>query len=363
MEEVPTVELLSRPSAIAALTQRAQPLFKGLAATAGPRFFLASITPSLWIPRVVVVKRGNRIEGIVYAKERKLAGLPTGILFGHSTLGTLVVAEPGRREAVLERALDFLLASKRVRGVRILVPPQGFEMAVSRRVASRLHLEISHRTDSNHHSVPLPSSYQAFLSLLSYKARRNMRYYRRRYEAAGHHYAANIDLAEFQRVAKRLLEKSVVGGKRAGVMRALSMLSEADRPLLAGLRRADGEWVAILGGWFEGDRPIVFFQMNNDRDYKSDSLSVVLRTYFLEALIAQGCREVLFWAGVFGPVAQGARDYPSVAISLDAATPGWRAFRRLCVALAPHLPGQIRVALDWVAAEAAEARAAEVELA
>jgi hypothetical protein len=358
-KETSSVEFLSKPCDIAALTERAKPLLADFAATAGPRFFLASITPSLWIPRVVVIQRGALIEGIVYTKERKLAGLRTGMLFGHSTLGTLVVASPGQREAVLEQALTALLASKRTSGIRLLVPPQGFEMAVSERVvqrskASRRQIEFSHRTDSDHQVVPLQASYESFLNTLSYKARRNMRYYRRRYEAAGHHYVGRMDLAEFRRIAYRLLDRSVVGGKPEGVTRALGMFSEADRPILAGLRRADGQWVAILGGWYEGDNPVVLFQMNNDRDYSAESLSAVLRAYFIEDLIAHGCRQVFFWAGVSGPVARGAQPYPSSTVSLDAGTRRWRALRRLCMLLAPHLPRRIQWAVDWIASSSGE---------
>jgi hypothetical protein len=343
------LELLSRSSDIAALAQRAPRLFHDRPATAGPRFFLASVTRSVWIPRVVVVKRGDEIEGVVYAKERKFAGLATGVLFGHSTPGTLVVASPDRDEAVLEQALRFLLAERRFQGIRILVPAHGFEIRVMQRAAVRCRAEFSQFEDSYHHVVPLSLDYERFLTSLSAKFRRNMRYYRRRYEAAGHHYVENMDLAEFRRVAFRILDRSVVGGSREGVIRALSIFSEVDRPLLVGLRHRDGEWVAILGGWCEDDRPIVFFQMNNDRDYSADSLSVVLRGYFLETLIAQGHREVFFWAGVGGPLARGAVAYPSFRACVDAHTLRWRATRSLVKALAPVLPQRLHSAMDWIA--------------
>jgi hypothetical protein len=309
---------------------------------------------------VVVVKRGNQIEGLVYTKERKLAGLPTGMLFGHSTLGTLVVADPQQREAILEEALNFLLASKRIRGLRILVPPHGFETAVSEAVAARRRVQFSYRTNAYHQVVPLAPSYEGFLNSVSAKARRNLRYYRRRFESGGHQYVERMDLAEFGRVADRLLEKSVVGGDREGVNRSLGMFSEADRPLLCGLRRADGEWVAILGGWCEGDRPLIFFQMNNDHDYSAESLSVVLRGYFIESLIERGYRQLVFWAGASGVVNRIAYPFPSLTVSLDAGSRRWRAFRRLCVILAPHLPRQIQWAVDWVVPAPAEESAAEL---
>lgn len=197
--------------------------------------------------------------------------------------------------------------------------------------------------------LPLHHNYETFLDSLGYKARRNMRYYRRRFEAAGHQYVERVDPAEFRRVAFRLLERSVVGAHKEGVLRSLGMLSEVDHPLLSGLRRSDGEWTAIIGGWRDGGLPIVFIQLNNDRDYAADSLCVVLRGYFFETLLAQGFRRVAFWAGVGGPLARVASPEPAVMTLLDVGTRRWRAMRALGRALAPHLPNGAQQAVNWAA--------------
>jgi hypothetical protein len=267
------------------------------------------------------------------------------LIFGHSTLGTLLVARPGLEEAMLESALQFLLRTTTVRGLRILVPPGGFELRVMERLAVGRPLQFSYREDS-HHVVSFSDGYDAFLQALSVKARRNMRYYRRRYEAGGHRYIEQMDPAEFRRVAYQLLHRSVIGGSREGVDRALSMFCEADRPLLAGLRRRDGEW-RDLGGWHQGDSPVVFFQMNNDHDFRADSLSVVLRAYFIETLVNRGYQRAYFWAGVSGPVARGASAYPSYTAHLDWDAPHWRAVQNLCKRLA-HLPRKARSAVAWI---------------
>jgi hypothetical protein len=344
----PSVELLSKPAAITALEQRASSLLKGLRAIDGPRFFLSSLNLSKWIPRVTVIKRGDAIVGLVYAKERKLAGLPTGMLVAHGALEPFVVAAADRRESVLETALESFLSSRRVRGIRLMVPPRGFEMVVCERIASLRQMDISRRPDSNHQVVPLESSYEAFLNSVSYKTRRNMRYYRRRYETAGHRYVSHLNLEEFGDIVAQLLKRTILRGSREGVTRALRMIAGMEKPLLAGLRRADGEWVAILGGWQEGDTPIVVFQMNNDRDYSAESLSTVLRSYFIEELVADGCGKLVFWAGVAGPLARRAQPFPSLAVYLDVGDGLWRYFRRVCAWLAPHLPPDSQMILDWV---------------
>ena len=66
--------------------------------TVEPRFFLASLSEE-WTPRVVVVRLGDAIAGIVYTKERRVRGFSTGIVYGDGRLGNLAVADcrgPGR---------------------------------------------------------------------------------------------------------------------------------------------------------------------------------------------------------------------------------------------------------------------------
>jgi hypothetical protein len=343
------MEVLSQPSQIAELHQRAKGLLSSFPATAGPRFFLASVTTTRWIPRVVVVKSGEKIEGILYLKERKVAGISTGILYGDSTLSALLAAAPGQAQAAMEQALRFLLERTSVRGLRIRVLPDGFERSALERVAIRHRAGLICREDPYHLVLPLQHDYGVFLEALGYKTRRNMRYYRRRFEAAGHRFIERMDLPEFRRVAMRLLDQPVVGASREGVVRTLAMLSEVNHPLLCGLRRSDGEWVAIVGGWHDNGLPVVFFQMNNDQTYAADSLCTVLRGYFFEMLIAQGFRRVAFWAGVGGPFARASTPHPGVMVFLDAGPRRWRAIRGVCKMLGPYLPESARLAVNWIA--------------
>ena len=56
------------------------PLFLGAHDPTGPEFFLASLSTGQWAPCVVVVSRGPAVVGVVYAKQRRIAGWSTGLV-------------------------------------------------------------------------------------------------------------------------------------------------------------------------------------------------------------------------------------------------------------------------------------------
>jgi len=66
------------------------------------RFFLASVSERHWLPRMVVVRREGVMMGVLYAKERLLAGVPTGIIYSDGILSPAVDAEPIHRYFVLD---------------------------------------------------------------------------------------------------------------------------------------------------------------------------------------------------------------------------------------------------------------------
>lgn len=280
-----------------------------------------------------------------------MGGIRTGLLYADAILGTLVAAEPGDEQEILNEAVDFVISQRKVRGLRLRVAPQNCSARTLEQAAQRLALDFVKRSEPYHSFALLPGNYPAFLASLSVNGRRSVRLRRRRFENAGHRYVESMDAGEFRRVALRLLQRSVVGATKSSVERALRLCQEAERPILSGLRSRDGEWMAILGGWCEEDRAIWFFQLNNDRDYASDSLGTVLRAYFIESAITQGYRKTFFWAAISGPVARATQSCPSLLLSLDQPTLGWRALRALCRKLAPHLPRRAQMTIDYVAAE------------
>jgi hypothetical protein len=315
--------------------------------TCNPRFYLASIDKDVWIPRVVAVTEPGSTVGVVYAKERKFAGIPTGLIYADATLDAMVVAKPEHRERVFEIAVSQLVNGRGFRGLRILVPPEGYENRAIERILGSRRLDVRRTRVENHSVLDLASSYESFLAGLGSRTRRNCRYYRRRFESVGE-YMPDVSFPEFQSVAMRMLEQSVVGARRSQVDRALRMLAAVDRPILVGLRRHDGEFLSIVGGWYEFDRAVVVFQMNNERANPQSSLSLVARGYLIEALIAQGVRRLLFWAGTGAPLGRYCYFLPTTSIYLD--TPGlvWRTLRGVAARAGALLPRRLAEFASWI---------------
>lgn len=315
--------------------------------TRNPSFYLASIEKKAWIPRVVVVTQGEATVGVVYAKERKFAGVPTGLIYADATLDAMVVARPEDRERVFELAIRQLLNRRGFLGLRILVPPTGFENRAIERILASSRFDVRRAGVENHSVLELPSTYESFLEGLGYRTRRNCRYYRRRFETIGE-YVPNVLFAEFESVARRMLEQSVVGAQTDRVERALRMLSVVDRPILAGLRTRNGEFLSIVGGWHEFDRAVVVFQMNNERQHPQCSLSLVARGYLIETLIAQGARKLLFWAGAGPPLDRYCYYLPTTRIHLDPPGLASRLLRAVAARSSTFLPRRLAGFASWI---------------
>lgn len=302
---------------------------------------------------MAVVKRGDEIVGIVYAKERRVLGFSTGVIFGDATFGSMIIAAPHDREMVFRVTLNALLEQRHIRGLRLLVPPQGPELSTLLAPSTR-RFDVC-QTPVDYHSVlELPSRYHDFLEHLGYRTRRNFRYYRKHFEAAGHSYVEQVPLPEIQKIALSLLREKVVGADLSGIQRALNIFAAVDRPLLVGLRKRNGEWLSILGGWYEADRAVVFLQMNSDRKHAPLSLSVVMRGYLIESLIRKGIRNLVFWAGVGDPLNRHVKPIPAAAVYVDARTFAWRVLRRSINSRRHWFPSMLA---DWIGGPANDSSA------
>jgi len=331
------------------LSQEARHLLVERPSTCNPHFFLSSVQRNIWSPLAVVVSRDGVTIGIVYAKERKLAGFGLGLIYADATLDGMVVADPANRESVFEVALRRLLDERGSRGLRLLIPSTGLERDAIQKILDSRPLDVHYSPVEHHSIVELGPNYEAFLEKLGKRTRRNFRYYRRRLEAEGHTYVERVPPAEFERAAFKLLEKDVVGADRDGIHRALGMLATVKDPLYVGIRHHNGEWLSILGGWRERDYGVVFFQMNNDKDFPQSALCVALRSYLIEALISAKIPNLLFWGGVGPPLRRYCRILPATGVHLDLPTFAWRTSRRLIGYITHFLPQRLRTIASWVA--------------
>ena len=344
-----TTEIASTSEQFSRLSQKARHLLAQRSSTCDPRFFLASVQQNSWSPLAVLVSCNELTVGIVYAKERKVVGFGLGLIYADATLDNMVVADPADRELVFEVALRRLIDERGSRGLRLLIPAVGLERDAIQKILDSRPLDVHYSPVEHHSVVELGADYEAFLEKLGKRTRRNFRYYRRRLEAAGHTYTDAIPPAEFERAAFSLLKKDVVGADRDGIYRTLAMLAAVKNPFYIGIRHQNGELLSILGGWREDNYGVVFFQMNNDRDYPQSALCVALRAYLIECMIAEKVPDLLFWGGVGPPLSRYCRILPATGVHLDLPTFGWRTSRRLIGWMAHLLPERLRSLASWVA--------------
>jgi hypothetical protein len=287
--------------------------------------------------------------GIVYAKQRRLAGLSTGIVYADGSLGHMVVADPLDHEDVLAVALQQLFASAGVRGVRLVIPPNGPEQRAVTRAHAAMGLDVAYTRVANHARLLLPHSYQEFLHGLGAQTRRNFRRYRCHFETAGHRYIEHLSADEFRQAAWALQTKSRIPSARRAIERSVNMMAAVDRPMAVGLRHRSGEWLSVAGGWYDASRVTLFLQLNQDRAFADLSLSVVLRAHLIDMLIRQGRRELVFWAGTAPPLSRYASCVPAVGVHLDLPTHGWRTIRSVLARLGAWMPRRMAAEVRWIA--------------
>jgi len=349
--------LLSSAAKIRELKEVASQLARHYEPMLDPEFFLASVSQG-WAPRVVVVYRGRDVAGILYAKERAISGIRTGVVYADGSLDGMLLAAERHRQDALRVALETLLSSPGIRGLRLrLLRDSGDLNSIGQLVISR-SLDVQYSLIEHdvsplwkyHAHLPLADSYDRFLNRLGSTTRHNFRYYRRRFEAAGHRFVDSLSVDELRSAAAELAPKSkfVTSWRHLEIENGLKMVAAAGRPLAIGLKHRDGEWLSVIGGWYRPGGAVLCFQCNNDSNFGNDSLSIVLRAYLIESLIAQSLEELVIWAGTRGPLSRYVSYAPAVGVRLDLPTYSWRVARLLISTAKPFLPSRLAAVAQWI---------------
>ena len=265
---------------------------------------------------------------MVYAKERKLFGIPTGSIFLDCTLATNVLAAEGRFDSVLLAALNQLFQRPGVVGIRVLVPTGPPTLSSVQPKQSTPAVEVQRSFLGWHQVLPLTTTHAGFLQSLGLKTRRHLRYYRRRFEEDEHEFVERISIDEFSMAASCLARQDVVGANLSKIKTASKMLGYLQEPLLSGLRSKNGEWLSVLGGWYEGNAALIYLQINSDKRHSRYSLSCVLRGYVIESLIRRGFTEVIFCDGLAGRLRRHTKPVASECVYWDRTSTRWRLLRR-----------------------------------
>ena len=307
-----------------------------------PRFFLASLLPRFCRPCVVVVSQGSRVAGLLYARERTVAGIPTGIVLGDDTLGTMVVARPDEAESVLHCAVETLLKHKAALRFRVASD----HLALLQTETAKANAAIHFYREEFHAHFELPRTYDGFLAKFRSHTRHNFCRYRRRSELAGNEFCPDLSFTDFCAAAKGLFPKEAYARHESNFHQCLAMIEAMPAQILVGLRRSTGEWVSLAGGWYAGDRAVLNLQLN-DRTCVKESVSLVLRSYLIEQLINRGIRELVFLAGTSAPLSYYITHREEYMTYVDSRSRPWRLVRLACVTLAKLSPATFGKWLKW----------------
>ena len=322
-----------------------------------PEFFLASVSKG-WKPKAVAVCRANELVGLLYGKERIIAGIPTGIVYADGSLCSILLADPLHHTPAFLGAIEALLASPQIRGLRlrILRSSSDFDGVLqltssgSREVQYFPTENLSSPLWNNHAHLPLANTYDQFLNTLGSTMRNDFRYYRQRFEASGHSFVEHLSMDELRSAALCLLPKSKRTARSQGkwIDGHLRMMTAAKRPLAVGLKHSGGQWLNVLGGWYKPGGAVLSFQSNNEEEFGHDSLSVVLRAYLIESLIQQGLKELVIWADTGRPLSRYVTYAQTIEVRVDVSSRSWRIIRSIISKVEPHLPHRLANAAQWI---------------
>jgi hypothetical protein len=303
-------------------------------------FFLASASDSL-TPKIVAVRHGSELAGVVYARDRGVFwGL--SVVYSDLSLAPTLLGDPIERQNAFLVALKTLLASPGTRGMRLTLRSRSPEMEAVRRLAASTTLDFRFWRQRAHAVLSLPGTYEHLLQSFGGTTRRNFRYYRRRFETAGHLYLDNLSMDEFRSAALYLGPKCSKARLSDSIDQALEMAATEYRPLAVGLRHRNGEWLSVICGAYRPGLALVNLQLNNDRDFSRDSLSVVLRAYFIESLIHRGVNQLIFCGGTAPPLSRYVTYIRNLGISIDSPEYRWRLVRALKTKVIPRLPKHLK---------------------
>lgn len=314
-----------------------------------PGFFFASVTKE-WKPYIAVVRQRRNIIGMVYAKERRLAGIGTGVVYIDATLGAPLMGSPLVRERVFHSAARAFLHQPGMRALRYVVSPSGPEISGLQAYATANgNVEINTAPVDSHSLLRLPISYEAFLQQLGRQTRGNFRHYRRKSQSLGHYFVSQVPQKAFQYGAWQMIQKRAAGADLESVKRVSRMLSQAPDPLIMGLRDSSGVWLSLAAGWYERGRAVLIMQLNDTAGHPKASLSTVLRSYLLEHLIRYEVRELVCLGGIGEPLEHLATPLPAVNVHLDKRLPYWQMLRWGVRTASRYLPPTIAAQAEWVA--------------
>lgn len=265
-----------------------------------PHLLLISKTPNLDMTKVTADELAGVV--LVYRYEAFGCDLRTFTTNDRSGRGTLV-APAGSRAKIASLASRWLL-DRGALNIMISFRDAELQTNPARQFVKSSEgdgrLRWARREREVMEYLPLAATYDATLAGIGQRTRRNMRYYRRQAEAQlGCSFVPEVEIgkAEFLDFNRECMY--AVSGKVAAWR--YQSLKELSDPLLAGIKDREGRWLSLLGGRRRREGTEILWQMNRE-GLSSYSLSVVMRSYFIEHEVLHGMTRLYLEGGSGHPI-------------------------------------------------------------
>ena len=263
--------------------------------TTDPEYFIAANTLGNRRCSAVLIRRDSKLEACVLFYEHTRYGFGLGLFRGGDYIGESLIAGPeAMRVQYVHLATQALLKQWRVHGVSI-----SMKASITACVGVMGPASNSRRFCGTEiqHKLPLAGTYEGMLASLGPRTRRSLAGKRQQLEkSANVQFLPVLDPEQSLKVMLALHPNSNPPRiedffhARCGLLRAHSHFFSM------GLRLPDGPWLSYLSGWRRHGVTYVDLQMN-DKNYKKESLSAVMRAFLLEHEIGRKQELINFVGG------------------------------------------------------------------
>jgi hypothetical protein len=207
-----------------------------------------------------------------------------------------VIAPEGLRSRVAAQAAEVLLR-ERAQVVLTTYACVSEEAPGAGSMVNCAELLLADRCRRVKKQIALQPTYDEMLARLGKRTRTNLRYYRKKFlEKMECEYVADARQSVTEAEAAALNSGALNRVAGAEALRRHRCSRDLPGSFLVALRGADRELLSLIGGWRHGTTTVLMYQVNA-AGYERDSMTTVMRSFFLRSEIERGARKLICYRG------------------------------------------------------------------
>ena len=258
------------------------------------------------VPRLMLIAKSSELTpesllGALLLFEYSIVGRRTGLYTTNDRSGRNTLVAPAPLRSQIAHFATQTLLNRGAHLAMITFREEEDEAApVAADLSSKMASRWATRTREIAEYLPLEGTFDKTLAKIGQRTRSNMRYYRRRAEKElGCTFVPFVEIRKAEFLAFNRDSMFAVPDDVA--LWRYESLQELAQPLLMGMRDKDGRWLSLVGGRRFRAGSELLWQMNRD-GMPLYSLSLVMRSYFMEHEIAAGSKRFYIEGGTSHPI-------------------------------------------------------------